>query len=366
MTSTYTCNSTCVVESLKEKNRYYYSSIDLYRNVTEIYPDADIWLSGHSLGGSVASLLGLTYGLPVVTFEAPGEALAASRLGLPTPPEYEKGMHQTRSMTGGHHFGHTADPIYMGSCNSASSFCTLGGYALETVCHTGQECTYDTVRDLGWRVATGTHRIELVIQDVIEKYNSTPQCRTNKDCTDCFNWKYFESNGTESTTTAASMTQTSSTSTSTQATRTQTCKTPGWWGCLDESTSTTATGSSSTSEESSSTTCHTPGWFGCKDPTTTTTTTTTTATDSLTTTVTRTREGDDMPGSSLPGGLTSTSSVPEKITTGIEGTGYLGSDIYGTATSTGTGAEPTESHCVRRNWYGRCKEWEEGEDVEEL
>ena len=257
-TSTYTCNSTCVVEALKEKNRYYHSSIDLYRNVTELYPDADIWLSGHSLGGSVASLLGLTFGLPVVTFEAPGEALAASRLGLPTPPGYNDGLHQTRRLTGGHHFGHTADPIFMGLCNSASSYCTFAGYAMETVCHSGQECIYDTVEDLGWRVALGTHRIENVIKDVIEKYDEPPRCKPNPDCTDCFNWKYYESNGTETTTTAATTTVTStitSTSTSmTHGTRTQTCKTPGWWGCLDESTTSTAT---STSESSSTSTCKT-------------------------------------------------------------------------------------------------------------
>ena len=254
-TSTYTCNSTCVLEALKEKNRYYHSSIDLYRNVTELYPNADIWLSGHSLGGSVASLLGLTYGLPVVTFEAPGEALAASRLGLPTPPGYHVGRHQARRFTGGYHFGHTADPIFMGLCNSASSWCTLGGYALETICHTGQECVYDTVEDLGWRVALGTHSIESVIKDVIEKYDEPPRCEANADCTDCFNWKYYESNGTETTTTILTTTTTTSiSSTEKHGTRTQTCKTPGWWGCLDESTTSTAT---TTSESTSTSTCKT-------------------------------------------------------------------------------------------------------------
>ena len=35
--------------------------------------------------GALASLLGTTFGMPTVAFEAPGEALAASRLHLPTP-----------------------------------------------------------------------------------------------------------------------------------------------------------------------------------------------------------------------------------------------------------------------------------------
>lgn len=40
---------------------------------------------GHSLGGALSSLVGVTFGVPVVTFEAPGEKLAASRLHLPSP-----------------------------------------------------------------------------------------------------------------------------------------------------------------------------------------------------------------------------------------------------------------------------------------
>lgn len=40
---------------------------------------------GHSLGGSLASLIGATFGPPVVAFEAPGEKVAAARLHLPSP-----------------------------------------------------------------------------------------------------------------------------------------------------------------------------------------------------------------------------------------------------------------------------------------
>jgi putative lipase involved disintegration of autophagic bodies len=41
--------------------------------------------TGHSLGGALASLLGVTFGAPVVAFEAPGEKLASKRLHLPIP-----------------------------------------------------------------------------------------------------------------------------------------------------------------------------------------------------------------------------------------------------------------------------------------
>ncbi|MCJ1254526.1 putative lipase atg15 [Lignoscripta atroalba] len=127
MTTAYTCNETCLVKALRNENRYYRAAIELYGNVTEIYPNANVWMAGHSLGGSVSALLGLTFGLPVVTFEAPPEALAASRLGLPSPPDAHSGALQSRKNTGAYHFGHTADPIFMGICNSATSACTLGG-----------------------------------------------------------------------------------------------------------------------------------------------------------------------------------------------------------------------------------------------
>lgn len=265
-TKAYTCNSTCLVTALREKNRYYYAAQDLYHNVTELYPNAEIWMAGHSLGGAVASFLSLTFGHPAVTFEAVPEAMPASRLGLPVPPGHQIGTLQQRKMTGGYHFGHTADPIYMGQCNQATSVCTFGGYAMQSVCHTGKKCVYDTVKDLGWRVGIGTHKIVEVIRDVIEKYDEPPKCEAYVDCTDCYTWKYFESNGSETTTSKTSKPTMTTTKINTR-TRTETCKTPGWWGCLDEETTTTSstTSTSKTTSTSSTSTCKTPGWFGCKD-----------------------------------------------------------------------------------------------------
>lgn len=50
-----------------------------------MYPNANIWLTGHSLGGGLAALMGTTFGAPVVAFEAPAERLATQRLHLPRP-----------------------------------------------------------------------------------------------------------------------------------------------------------------------------------------------------------------------------------------------------------------------------------------
>jgi lipase ATG15 len=255
-TGPYQCNNTCVVQALHEENRYYQAARELYANVTELYPNSNVWITGHSLGGAVSSFLGLTYGVPVVTFQAVPEALAAGRLGLPVPPGINPDIPQTREYTGAYHFGHTADPIYIGTCNGATASCSFGGYALETVCHTGFECVYDTVGDKGWRVGIGTHKIRAVIRDVILKYDTVPECKRKPECRDCDSWTMYESNGTETTTTSATS---SPTSTSKTRTRTETCKTPGWWGCLDETTTATGTRTSEvTTTTTSTTTCHTP------------------------------------------------------------------------------------------------------------
>ena len=50
-----------------------------------MYPDSNIWVIGHSLGGALASLIGVTFGAPAVTFEAPGEKMAAGRLHVLLP-----------------------------------------------------------------------------------------------------------------------------------------------------------------------------------------------------------------------------------------------------------------------------------------
>lgn len=281
--SAFSCNQTCLVKALRMENRYYQAAIELYGNVTEIYPNSEIWMSGHSLGGAVSSLLGLTFGLPVTTFEAPGDALAATRLGLPSPPDSHPSATQSRKNTGAYHFGHTADPIFMGTCNAAISGCTIGGYAMESQCHSGHVCVYDTVKDKGWRVGIGNHKIRGVITNVFKAYEEVATCVTDDECVDCFNWKFFESNETDPIASSTS----SSTST---LTRTTTCHTPGeysikssaffllidlpqgWWGCRDADDPTTT---STSSQTSTSVTCSSYGWFGrCLDQTASSTSTT--------------------------------------------------------------------------------------------
>lgn len=225
--SSYTCDQRCLEKELRRRDRYYQGVLDLYRNVSLEYPNSEIWLTGHSLGGSLALLLGRTYGLPAVTFQAPGELMATQRLHLPVPPGLPSELEHIW------HFGNTGDPIFMGVCNGASSACSLAGYALESACHTGKTCVYDTVTDLGWSVSLYNHRIHAVIDNVILYYNETAACKQPVACKDCFNWEYVSDdlNDKYKSTTSSQSTTTTSSSTSSTA---KSCKRYNWWGkCVE-------------------------------------------------------------------------------------------------------------------------------------
>ncbi|KAF4613685.1 hypothetical protein D9613_007836 [Agrocybe pediades] len=182
------CDQTCLEDALISDSLFYPIGTNLYNNVTYMFPDANIWMIGHSLGGALASLVGITFGVPVVTFEAPGERLAATRLHLPSPPS-------THHVT---HVWHTADPIAMGICNGVLSSCALGGYAMETACHLGKTIVYDTVSNASWTVDIRTHGIVNVIEKLlaepwpfsVEQGREVPEPVPQKDCVECFSWEF--------------------------------------------------------------------------------------------------------------------------------------------------------------------------------
>jgi len=142
--------------------------------LTYLYPNSQIWLAGHSLGGGVASLLGATFGAPTVAFEAPGERLAAHRLHLPFLPPPANISHadplavenQSRALHPITHVYHTANPIPCGACTGIRSLCAKGGYALETGCHLGKIILYDTVNKNGRKVGVMNHPIARVVESL--------------------------------------------------------------------------------------------------------------------------------------------------------------------------------------------------------
>lgn len=142
------------------KSAYYPVATDLYNNITALYPNSHIILTGHSLGGSLASLLALTYGVPAVTFEAVPDLLPAKRLHLPLPPNQDPKAPMSNLTTA---ILVNSDPIAMGVCNGALSTCGAAGFALETKCHSGRAIIYDTIGRLGWSVDIRAHRIDQLI-----------------------------------------------------------------------------------------------------------------------------------------------------------------------------------------------------------
>lgn len=397
---TYTCNISCLKKSLRKENRYYAAARSLYANVTALYPDANIWLSGHSLGGSVSAMLGLTYGVPALTFQAVPDALPANRLGLPIPPGVDPDRPGQRDYTGAFHFGQNADPIFMGTCNGATASCAYAGYALESACHTGRECVWDVVAVNGTRVSVVTHRIIWVISNVIKQWQTVPECKFTPECYDCPLWKEITGNKSSATTTSTSSTR--------MQTRTTTCKTPGWWGCLDETTTNSETTTSTSTSTTTTSTCKTPGWFGCNDETTTTsksstpepTATITSPKTSSTTchspgffggcndpSVTATSPPSSaststecqtpgyfwgchditptqtyshsitsppaMPSTTAPSSSTSLHSCTSKAWFGL-----ICVDPSPTPTSIPTKSPDHKANCLKRSWLGWCKEWE--------
>ncbi|KAI0034748.1 alpha/beta-hydrolase [Vararia minispora EC-137] len=193
------CDQSCLEDALIQESLFYPVGTNLYNNLTYMYPHANIWLAGHSLGGALASLLGVTFGAPTVAFEAPGERMAAQRLHLPMPPALQPVTHVY----------HTADPIAMGTCNGVLSSCAIAGYAMESRCHLGEVIEYDTVSNLSWGVDIRTHSIANVIDKVLGEPwlpavalgREVPEPRLQDDCVECYSWEFgdFNSTGTAKT-----------------------------------------------------------------------------------------------------------------------------------------------------------------------
>ncbi|KAF9990092.1 putative lipase atg15 [Mortierella antarctica] len=152
--------------------------------VEDMYPDANVWLTGHSLGGGLSALLGLTFGVPTVTFEMPGDRLAAQRLHLPMPPAINWDDMPL------FHVGHTADPVFQGVCNGPTSACYYSGFAMESKCHTGRTCVYDPVGENSWKVDIRTHRLADSIEGVYKVKETVPECKAEENCIDCEAWTY--------------------------------------------------------------------------------------------------------------------------------------------------------------------------------
>lgn len=181
-----TCKKECYKETLNNSENYYNISkniVDTWLSTHENSNNKLMLFTGHSLGGVLATMMGITYNTYAITFEAPGEKHYIDLIGL----KYNQSQIEKI-----YHYGHNADIIFTGKCNGKFSWCNLGGYIIETKCHIGNVCEYDSVNKLNIKESIFTHKMEYVIDNIITKWNNTlPVCEIKNECKDCSKWEYL-------------------------------------------------------------------------------------------------------------------------------------------------------------------------------
>ena len=77
----------------------------------------------------------------------------------------------------------------MGTCTGVASFCSIGGFALETRCHLGQVILYDTVQELKWSVNARNHGIKVVVDNLLADDSEwVTRDRKTQEVLSMFNW----------------------------------------------------------------------------------------------------------------------------------------------------------------------------------
>ncbi|KAH9168814.1 alpha/beta-hydrolase [Lactarius sanguifluus] len=188
------CNQECVETALIDDSLFYPTGVVRTPFSPLMYPNANIWIIGHSLGGALASLLGVTFGAPVVAFEPPGERMAAQRLHLPSPVRSPFRHRHITSRT----YGTPRTPLPWAPARANSRRAAVAGYAMESRCHLGNIIEYDTVTNLSWSVRLTNHPIATVIDNILskpwaaaeEQGLEVPPIKRQDDCVDCFQWEY--------------------------------------------------------------------------------------------------------------------------------------------------------------------------------
>jgi len=180
------CNQTCLEESVAGSEiSYYEEGRAVVGRVRARWPRAQIWFTGHSLGGTIAALMAISYPrTAAVTWESPGGSLYGQRLGLHTSSPKELSRFPIWN------YGLSSDPVYTGTCNGITTSCYLSGYAMESKCRQGQDCMFEVDVRLP---SINTHRIDWVIENVLmrpEKYGM-PACNAPVNCTDCEGWTFL-------------------------------------------------------------------------------------------------------------------------------------------------------------------------------
>lgn len=180
-TEIYSCCSDCYKTSVRDKNNYINDITKIIDRVkSEIdFNKSKIYFTGHSLGGMLASIAALLYNKTGASFETPGD-LHYIKLAYD-----DSSVKQNNNF---YHFGHTADPIFMGNCGKT---CSLFGYNINTMCHSGYTCLYDSKAKLGYSESIFNHRIEYIVKNIVPKFeNDMPNCTIESNCNECTDWNF--------------------------------------------------------------------------------------------------------------------------------------------------------------------------------
>jgi lipase ATG15 len=175
---TFNCCKSCYQNSTSFSLNYINIAQDI---IEKIKKDIDIdfrnvIFTGHSLGGTIATIMGIIYNKTSIAFQSPGDKHYLDLIGL-------------KAHKNTYHFGHDADPLFMGTCGNT---CWTFGYNIYTKCHSGYTCLYNAKEKLGYTESILNHRIDYIIKNVLPHWeNDFPECIQNNDCLDCESWVYI-------------------------------------------------------------------------------------------------------------------------------------------------------------------------------
>ena len=174
------CCASCYKSSTVYDLNYMNIADNIIKKIKEYidFENSIVIFTGHSLGGTLASMMGLTYNKIAVAFESPGDKHYIDLVGLGDIPSDNI-----------YHFGHDADPLFIGNCGMT---CSSLGYYVDTKCHVGNTCLFKAKEKLGYSESILKHRIDYVINNIMPNWETDfPECVKHDDCIDCADWVYI-------------------------------------------------------------------------------------------------------------------------------------------------------------------------------
>jgi lipase ATG15 len=179
-TSKYDCKRSCYENSTSIDKNYITMLPIIMDNIKKVidFDNSNVYFTGHSLGSFLANIMGMKYNKQVIGFDSPGTR------------HYIKMLNLTGNTNRIYNFGHTADSIMHGDCQSV---CKTWGYNLDTECHIGNTCIYDSKKKLGYFDGIRYHQLKWIIDYILPHWeNDFPECVFDKPCKErnCDKWDY--------------------------------------------------------------------------------------------------------------------------------------------------------------------------------